>query len=342
MPGRHLDLRAHQIDPRHLLGDGMLHLEPGVHLQEIEGRVVTRSIEEKLDRACVDVAGGAGHRHGGRAHAPAQGRRHGRGWRLLDHFLVPALDRTFALEQMHDPAVAVGDDLKLDVTRVLDQPLDVERSVAEGGRRLTTRLCDRRQQRRLVAHRFHADPAAALGGFEQHRQADPPRRLRNRAVRLIDGCVPRHDRRARRLRQLPGGDLRSHFRDDLRRRPDKGHAGVGAGRGEIVILGEESVARMDGLRPGRACGSEDGIDRQIAVHRRGGTDPNGLIGGRHMQRVRIGVRIHRDGLDATLAAGADDAHGDLAAIGDQNPLKHDVSLCLGCSAVRGEASDVTV
>ena len=38
----------------------------------------------------------------------------------------------------------------------------------------------------------------------------------------------------------------------------------------------------------------------------------------HVQRAGIGIRVHRDGLDAQLAAGADDADGDLAAVGDQD------------------------
>jgi hypothetical protein len=37
-----------------------------------------------------------------------------------------------------------------------------------------------------------------------------------------------------------------------------------------------------------------------------------------VQRAAIHVRIHRHCLDAQVAAGADDANGDLAAIGNQN------------------------
>ena len=56
---------------------------------------------------------------------------------------MAALDRALALEQVDDVAVVVGEDLDLDVARPLDQPLDVQRAVAERGRRLAPRRLDR-------------------------------------------------------------------------------------------------------------------------------------------------------------------------------------------------------
>ncbi len=41
-----------------------------------------------------------------------------------------------------------------------------------------------------------------------------------------------------------------------------------------------------------------------------------------MRGTRIGVGVDRDRLDVELAAGADDAAGDLAAIRDQQSLNH--------------------
>ena len=35
---RHVELQLHQVQPGHQFGDGMLHLEPRVHLEEVEGR----------------------------------------------------------------------------------------------------------------------------------------------------------------------------------------------------------------------------------------------------------------------------------------------------------------
>jgi hypothetical protein len=41
------------------------------------------------------------------------------------------LQRALALEQVHHVAVVVGKNLYLDVPRTLNEPLDVERAVAE-------------------------------------------------------------------------------------------------------------------------------------------------------------------------------------------------------------------
>jgi hypothetical protein len=40
---------------------------------------------------------------------------------------------------------------------------------------------------------------------------------------------------------------------------------------------------------------------------------------RTCKRVGVDVRVHGDGADAEHPARADDAHGDLAAVGDQDP-----------------------
>ena len=64
------------------------------------------------------------------------------------------------------------------------------------------------------------------------------------------------------------------------------------------------------------------LDRQVALFGRGRTDPLGAIGQAHVQGAPIGVRVHRDRLDAQLAARADDADGNLAAIGDQDAAEH--------------------
>ena len=57
---------------------------------------------------------------------------------------------------------------------------------------------------------------------------------------------------------------------------------------------------------------------EVAFARRGRADVHGLIRGAHVARVRIGIREHRDRAYAQAARGAEDAAGDLAAIGHQD------------------------
>src|SRR5438067_1079311 len=71
-----------------------------------------------------------------RAHPLAQLRRQSRRGRFLDDLLVSSLYGAVALAEVYAVAVLVGQDLNLDVARVLDELLDVDVAAAEGGRRL--------------------------------------------------------------------------------------------------------------------------------------------------------------------------------------------------------------
>ncbi len=62
-----------------------------------------------------------------------------------------------------------------------------------------------------------------------------------------------------------------------------------AGFGEVRILAEESVARMDRFRTGTASGIEQRGDGEIAFH------AHRLIGLAHVQRVPVGVGINGHG-----------------------------------------------
>src|SRR5918996_5761895 len=118
-----LDLEPHQVKACDQLGDGVLHLEPGVDLEEPERAVV---LDQELHGAGVRVAGGLGHGDGGLADPrPEVGVDHRRG-ALLDQLLVPALDRAVALAEERDVAAAVGQDLGLDVVGSGDVPLQVD------------------------------------------------------------------------------------------------------------------------------------------------------------------------------------------------------------------------
>ena len=80
---------------------------------------------------------------------------------------------------------------------------------------------------------------------------------------------------------------------------------------------------MDRVGAGDLGGAEHRRHVQIAVGAARRTDADVLVGEPHVQRVLVGLRIDGDGLDAQLAAGADDAQRDLSAVGDQDFLEHD-------------------
>src|SRR5208282_2575259 len=100
----------------------------------------------------------------------------------------------------------------------------------------------------------------------------------------------------------------------------------GAGLRESGVLREKSVAGMDGVGAGELCCCKQGVDIQITVLYWRRTDADSLIGLPPMQRVGIRVAEDRDRTIAESPRRADDAAGDLAAIGDQDfaELDHDL------------------
>ncbi len=69
-------------------------------------------------------------------------------------------------------------------------------------------------------------------------------------------------------------------------------------RGERRVLGQESVAGMDGVGAGSARDVEDRVNVEVAARGLVGPDVEGLIGLAHVARGAIAVGIDRDGRDA--------------------------------------------
>ncbi len=90
-----------------------------------------------------------------------------------------------------------------------------------------------------------------------------------------------------------------------------------AGFGECGVFGQESIAGVYRIRARVARGRDDRIGIQVGLARGRGPDGSRLVGEAHVHRVAIGIRMHRDRVDAEPAAGPDHAAGDLAAVGDE-------------------------
>ena len=90
----------------------VLHLHPGVHLQE---EVLALSVEQALDGAGAGVVDRGCRLGGDLADPRAQLFVDRRRRRLLDQLLVAALDRAVALAEVDHVAVLVGQHLDLDV-----------------------------------------------------------------------------------------------------------------------------------------------------------------------------------------------------------------------------------
>ncbi len=92
--------------------------------------------------------------------------------------------------------------------------------------------------------------------------------------------------------------------------------------GEVGVLGKETVAGMNGFGVGDFGGADHRWNVQIAARALGRADADGFVRKTRVEAVAVGFGIHGDGADAQILAGADDAQGDFAAVGDQNFFKH--------------------
>ena len=115
--------------------------------------------------------------------------------------------------------------------------------------------------------------------------------------------------------------LQAHRRITSGRGPMKSDAGGLADLGEVGVLAEKAVAGMDGVDVGDLGGADHGGNVEVAAGALGRADADGLVGEAHVQAVAVGLRVDGDRADAQFLAGADDAQGDLAAVGDQDLLE---------------------
>ncbi|MNX99952.1 hypothetical protein D3C86_1324300 [compost metagenome] len=319
--GGDADLFADQIDARDHFRDRVLDLQAGVHLDEEELAV----FPQELDGADAQVADGGDGLVDRLADLLATlGRQGGRGG-FFQHLLVAALQRAVAFAQVDDVAVAVGDDLDLDVARLLEVALHIDGAVAEGGLGLGLGRLHGLDQIVGGQGDLHAATAAAGGGLDDQREADGLGRLDggfdgfHLAVRAGDAGDARfHD-------GLLGGDLVAHDPDMLGLGTDEGQAVGLDDLGEAGVFRQEAIARVDRLGAGDFRRRDDLRDVQIGLGRRRGADADAFVGQAHPHGAAVGLGVHGDGGDAHLLARPVDAQGDFAAVGDQDLGEHDGS-----------------
>jgi len=230
------------------------------------------------------------------------------------------LDRALALEQVHDLALGVGQDLHLDVPGPLDELLQHHHVVAEGGPGLAARAGQRRPELVLGAHHAHPLAPAAARGLDDHGPADARGFPGKHVVRLVVAVVAGHDGHARRRHQAARPLLVAHPAVHVPGRPDEGEAGVRDRVREVPVLAKEPVAGMDGVRTRAAGGAQDRVDAEVRARGLRGPDRQRLVRHPRVQGARVRLRIHGRRGEAHHPAGARHAHGDLAAVGDEDLL----------------------
>mmetsp|Transcript_6174 Transcript_6174/g.22712 ORF Transcript_6174/g.22712 Transcript_6174/m.22712 type:complete len:591 (-) Transcript_6174:66-1838(-) len=311
----HAQLPLHEVGAGDHLGDGVLHLQARVHLHEEE--LVRARVHDELHRARADVADGARGGDGGLADGLAEVRRDGGRRRLLDHLLVAPLHAAVALEEVHAPAVRVGEHLHLDVPRPLDVPLQDHLLVTERRLGFSARRRELRRELRGLVHDAHALAAAAKHRLDEHRVAHRGGLGGEARVGLVVAPVAGDDGHAGGVHEQLGGALAAHRLDRGRRRAHEDQPRARHLRREGRALGQEAVARVHRLRPRRLRRHHHRLPAQVALRRRRAADVEGLRGAAHVQGAAVGVGEDRHRGDAQRLRGGGDAARDLPAVGDQ-------------------------
>ena len=125
----------------------------------------------------------------------------------------------------------------------------------------------------------------------------------------------------------PGGrplglDLVPHDPDMLRLWADEGDLVLFENVGETRILGEEAVARMDGVCAGNFASRNDRGDVKITVARRRRANAYAFVGQLDVHRVFVGRRIDSDCRNPELLGRAQHPQCDFSSVRDQNLIEH--------------------
>ena len=164
------DLRLHEVDVGHGLGHRVFHLDARIHFDEIE--LAGLGVLQEFHGAGVAVFDRAADLQRVAAEFVALRVREERRRRALDHFLVAPLHRAVALEQVHEIAVRVAEDLHFDVPRLAHQLLEIDLVVAEARLGFAARDGQQLRQLRIAFDDAHAAATAAPARLEHHRVAD--------------------------------------------------------------------------------------------------------------------------------------------------------------------------
>ena len=312
-------LRADQVDVGDLLGDGVLDLDPRVHLDE---DVAAVGGEQELDGAGVDVADllGEGDRVG--AHPLAQLGVEVGGGGDLDDLLVASLDRAVPLEQVDDVALAVREDLHLDVAGLDHGLLEEDGRVTERRLGLTHAGLEGLAQVLAALDPPHAAPATARDGLGEDGEADLLRGG-HQGVDVGAGLGAVEGREPGLLGRRDGPCLVAGEVQDRGRRADEGDTGPGAGLGEVGVLGEEAVTRVDRVGTGLDGGPHDRLGVEVGADRVTLLpDAVGLVGLEDVLGLAVLVGEDGDRLGAELGGGAERADRDLTPVRDEDLAEH--------------------
>ena len=162
------------------------------------------------------------------------------------------------------------------------------RVVAERVLRLAARGGELVGELGLLRDQAHALAAAAGDRLHEQREADLLRLARRGSVSSwFVAVVAGNHRHAGLLHDRLGAILEAHLLDRLGRGADEDEPGLLDRAREVLVLGEEAVARMDRLGAAGLRDLDDPLASQVGVRGARAADAVRLVGHLHVQRVRV-------------------------------------------------------
>jgi hypothetical protein len=233
---------------------------------------------------------------------------------------MPALRRAVALVKVNATPMPVGEHLQLDVAGRGDVFLDQHAPVAEPRLRLAHRALEPHVEFDMGVDAAHAAPAPARDRLDEHGIADLIGLLAQELRVLVVAVIAGHDRHAGPLHQRLGRAFQAHHPHRLRRRSNEDDASLGAGFGEIGVLRQESIPRMQTFGADLFRQRENGAPIEVTV--RALADLVRFIGKAGEKRPAIDRRMEGDRPHSHAPRSANNAAGDFAAVGDKDVGEH--------------------
>src|SRR5690606_32789745 len=169
----------------------------------------------------------------------------------------------------------------------------------------------------------NATTATTGGGLEHHRIADTLG-FAQRLGKIGDVALgARRDRHARLDHAAPRFGLVAHAADDFGAGAYEADVTFGADLRQFGILGKKSIAWMQRIAAGFHSQVHQLARVQVAGQRVFANEMR-LVGTLDVQRVAVGFGEYRHRADTHFGTGADNAHRDFPAVGDQQLLDHAV------------------
>ena len=301
----------------------MLHLQAGVHFQKVKTLVLA---DHKFDCARALVLHRLSQQHGLLAHGFARGLADERTGRLFNHFLVAALNRALTLVQVNHVAMAVTDQLNLNMAWLFNEFFNEDTVVTKAVFGLITATGETLESFLVVEGDAQAFATAASAGFDHHRVANALCNL-YRFLGGFDGIVdPRDAVDTSSTSQLLGLDLVAHGGNRVMLGANEDQAFFFHPLGKASVFTQKSVARVHGFGAGLFAGGNDFFCLQITVTTGCRADVHRFVSQLNMARIFVGIGVHRHRFDAHLAGCKDDAAGDFATVGDQDFVEHGLSF----------------